>query len=172
MLLCIPCVHAVTVRTPWDDTVVNEDVPRGQQIEWKYSVFDIISFINSYLWLAIWLICFIVIIRNWIKLIIEFFSHTSPISNAQQPHMADGYIGQHRHGTLLSSQRVLNGTGTSSLLVSHCSSCAISVRHSPGCFLNICASGPSNTFDKSVVNALPLNYDMSGLRTNFRSLFK
>ena len=70
MLLCIPCVHAVTVRTPWDDTVVNEDVPRGQQIEWKYSVFDIISFINSYLWLAIWLICFIVIIRNWIKLII------------------------------------------------------------------------------------------------------
>ena len=34
------------------------------------------------------------------------------------------------------------------------------------------ASGPSNTFYKSVVNALPLNYDMSGSRTNFRSLFK
>lgn len=70
MLAFIPCTHAVTVWTPWDKSLSNQDVPSGEQIEWVHSIFDIISFVNSYLWLGIWLICFIVLIWNWIKLII------------------------------------------------------------------------------------------------------
>jgi len=69
-LIYIPCVHAVTAFTPWDNTRRNKDVPIQEQIEWVHSIFDIISFVNSYLWLGIWLICFIVLIWNWIKLII------------------------------------------------------------------------------------------------------
>lgn len=67
ILIWIPYVHAVTPFIV-DGTLNNQDVPNIDPQ--TYSIFDIISLINSYLWLGIWLACFISIIWNWVKLII------------------------------------------------------------------------------------------------------
>lgn len=40
-----------------------------RQIDGNYSLLDIIKFVNDYLWFAIWFVCFLFIVINWIKLI-------------------------------------------------------------------------------------------------------
>lgn len=44
---------------PWD--VIQKDG--------SYSLLNIIEFINDYLWFAIWFVCFLFMVINWIKLI-------------------------------------------------------------------------------------------------------
>ena len=67
-LLCsISKVHALTVRT-LRRTKDTADHSRSQ-IDGSYSVLNIISLINSYLWFAIWFFCFIFMIWNGFKLI-------------------------------------------------------------------------------------------------------
>ena len=49
--MCIPCVYAINPYTIDDNTPNSPDVPNIDHQ--TYSIFDIISLINSYLWLAI-----------------------------------------------------------------------------------------------------------------------
>jgi len=61
-------VFAVTARTIkwliWSDAKVPIT-----QIDWSRSIFDIISFVNGYLWFAIWFVCFLFMVVNGYKLI-------------------------------------------------------------------------------------------------------
>ena len=51
------------------------------------------------------------------KLKIQFLSRTSYVSSTQQPHMVSDYqMGQHRHRTLLSPQKVLSDALSFSLI--------------------------------------------------------
>lgn len=73
--ILLPCllvfrssVNAVTLRTlEW---VIGWDVKNTQtQVEWEYSIFNIISLVNKYLWFTIGLACFWFMIWNGYQLI-------------------------------------------------------------------------------------------------------
>lgn len=60
--------YAVTVRT----FKKTEDTADGDiQIDGSRSVLDIISFVNNYLWFAIWFLCFLFLVINGYKLIMN-----------------------------------------------------------------------------------------------------
>ena len=62
-------VSAITVQTIKRTTdTANHDL---SQIDGTRSIFDIISLVNSYLWFAIWFVCFLFMIINGYKLIIN-----------------------------------------------------------------------------------------------------
>lgn len=71
MTTLISTTNAVTVRTiRW--TVWDRDVTQNPtQIDWSRSFLDIISVVNSYLWFAIWFVCFLFMIWNGFKLIMS-----------------------------------------------------------------------------------------------------
>ena len=62
-------VSAISVRTfrKTKDTTSHD----WSQIDGSRSIFDIISLVNSYLWFAIWFVCFLFMIINGYKLIIN-----------------------------------------------------------------------------------------------------
>lgn len=62
-------VSAVTVRTlkKTEDTADH----KRSQIDGSRSILDIISFVNSYLWFAVWFVCFLFLIWNGYQLIIN-----------------------------------------------------------------------------------------------------
>lgn len=62
-------VSAVTVRT-FRKTKNSADHNRSQ-IDGSRSILDIISFVNSYLWFAIWFVCFLFMVINGYKLIMS-----------------------------------------------------------------------------------------------------
>lgn len=70
LLLWLAKVDAIKVRVPKWKFWSNPDVSTTSRIPWKYSIFDIISLVNWYLWFAIWFVCFLFMIRNWYQLII------------------------------------------------------------------------------------------------------
>ena len=62
-------VSAITVQTIKRTTdTADHDL---SQIDGSRSIFDIISLVNSYLWFAIWFVCFLFMIINGYKLIIN-----------------------------------------------------------------------------------------------------
>lgn len=62
-------VSAVTVRTlSKTKNTADNDLT---QIDGSRSILDIISFINNYLWFAIWFVCFLFMIINGYKLIMD-----------------------------------------------------------------------------------------------------
>lgn len=61
--------YAVTLRTLKWNTYWSNLIKNRTQIEWWRSVFDIIRFVNSYLWFAIWFVCFLFMVFNGYKLI-------------------------------------------------------------------------------------------------------
>lgn len=62
-------VKAITIWTPKAGNSDN-DVPQNiARTTWKYSIMDIISTVNSYLWFGIGFFCFLFMIVNWYKLI-------------------------------------------------------------------------------------------------------
>jgi len=60
-------VYAVTVRTfrKTEDTADH----KWSEVPGSRSILDIISFVNSYLWFAIWFFCFLFMVINGYKLI-------------------------------------------------------------------------------------------------------
>lgn len=68
ILLVWSNVNAVSLRTPkwliYGDYKVERD-----QVDGSRSIFNIISFVNEYLWFAIWFFCFLFMIRNGYQLI-------------------------------------------------------------------------------------------------------
>ncbi len=62
-------VSAVTVRT-LKKTEDSADHSRTQ-IDGSRSILNIISFVNSYLWFAVWFVCFLFMIWNGYKLIMS-----------------------------------------------------------------------------------------------------
>ncbi len=62
-------VSAVSVRT-FKRPKGSADYGRSQ-IDGSRSILDIISFVNSYLWFAIWFVCFLFMIINGYKLIMN-----------------------------------------------------------------------------------------------------
>jgi len=71
LLALTSTTNAVVTRTLkwklWDEDVSQE----ATQIVWSRSFLDIISFVNSYLRFAIWLICFLFMIWNGFQLIMS-----------------------------------------------------------------------------------------------------
>ncbi len=64
-------VNAVSVFIPEQGNAKDYN-PKGKvQLDWNYSILDIIKFVNDYLWFAIWFVCFLFIVINGIKLIIS-----------------------------------------------------------------------------------------------------
>ena len=70
LLCCLSKVDAVRVRVIKWKFWSNPDVSDTSRVYWKYSIFDLISFANWYLWFAIWFVCFLFMIWNWYQLII------------------------------------------------------------------------------------------------------
>ena len=62
-------VSAVTTQT-FRRTKDSADYTRSQ-IDGTHSILDIISFVNSYLWFAVWFVCFLFMIINGYKLIMN-----------------------------------------------------------------------------------------------------
>lgn len=70
ILLVQTYTNAVKLWTPKWSYYNNPDYPTGSEIvEWNRSIFSIISFINKYLWFAIWFFCFLFMVWNWYQLI-------------------------------------------------------------------------------------------------------
>ncbi len=67
--IVISRVSAVTVFLPKQWSATDYNPKNVTQVEWQYSMLDVIQFVNDYLWFAIWFVCFLFIIINWIKLI-------------------------------------------------------------------------------------------------------
>lgn len=67
------CVYAITLYSAWDSSEIshNSDTPVMQELVWNHSVFDIISFVNRYLWFGIGLVCFLFMIWNGYQLIMS-----------------------------------------------------------------------------------------------------
>ena len=65
------CVAAeLTARTfqkAWDTAESPSDI--WGAVTGSYSILDMISLVNRYLWFAIWFFCFVFMIWNWFKLI-------------------------------------------------------------------------------------------------------
>lgn len=65
-------VNAISVTLPrqWAE---GWDYYPGQNVQkdGTHSLLDIIRFVNDYLWFAIWFVCFLFVVINWIKLIIS-----------------------------------------------------------------------------------------------------
>ena len=66
----VDALYAFTISkkrySQWD---VADNPGGGTWISGDYSVFDIINLVNSYLWFAVWFVCFVFMIVNWYKLI-------------------------------------------------------------------------------------------------------
>lgn len=70
ILLVQTYTNAVKLWTPKWSYYNNPDYPKGSEIvEWNRSIFSIISFVNKYLWFAIWFFCFLFMVWNWYQLI-------------------------------------------------------------------------------------------------------
>ena len=62
--------NGVRVWIPKRSSVAGSDYnPVRTEIDWNYSVLKIIAFVNKYLRIAIWFVCFLFMIINWFKLI-------------------------------------------------------------------------------------------------------
>ena len=63
-------VYAVSAKLlrPTKDTAGGLDLSHSQ-VDGNYSVLDLISLVNKYLWFAIWFVCFLFMIINGYKLI-------------------------------------------------------------------------------------------------------
>lgn len=64
-------VNAVSLYIPKQGNAVDYDTRGKVQLDWNYSILDIIKFVNDYLWFAIWFVCFLFVVVNGIKLIIS-----------------------------------------------------------------------------------------------------
>ncbi len=64
----LPKVEAVVLRTlRWPTW--GEFSTQSTQIEGKRSIFDLIRFVNGYIWFGIWFVCFLFMVINGYKLI-------------------------------------------------------------------------------------------------------
>ena len=69
-LLIQSFVGALTIWTPRWSYYNSPDYPPGSDmVEWNRSIFNIIMFVNKFLWFAIWFFCFLFMVWNWYQLI-------------------------------------------------------------------------------------------------------
>lgn len=63
--------YALSLWSLWDSSEVsrNSDTPKTLELTWNRSVFNIISFVNKYLWFTIGFVCFLFMIWNGYQLI-------------------------------------------------------------------------------------------------------
>ena len=64
-------VNAISLFIPREWDAVDYDTRGKIQFDWNYAILDIIKFVNSYLWFAIWFVCFLFLVINGIKLIVS-----------------------------------------------------------------------------------------------------